>query len=685
MWSGSATVPLHILKTPCPMRKYLFFIVTLLMPLQLLAWKPLFVGHRGCYKGVENTVEAYRNGVDVYGYDGLECDVRVTADGKYVISHDETTERLGGSLTVASATLEQLQAENYTQTRGGTTYTGKICTVAEYLDICVEKNVFPVVELKWTTGINNNDMSNFPGLAQLIIQHGLADKVIILTSMKNSLEYVRTNYPDFTCQWLCNANWDGNEQWCKTWNFAPSISTGNFDIHTVKKFHNLDLPVACWTVDTEANYKKYGQMGVAMMTCNYLMPSEMGELDPIDWDAIDDVLPPLELKCDTLFSFTRFKGNLPQGFPSKNANESTHTTGQQAAIIDGVFYVNDYGTSTLLAYDSEGATTHNLAGTNSHGCTHDDAGNLILRNDGITPNPGKLRIYPYGETTPVDIDFELPFPGQTNFITASGDVMSSQGGFVYFFPNQQKRANIVHIANGALVGVSASQELSIAGSTAGVVYPQDNDTTHFYYQVRSNGFYLYDKGDKGEFFAAGSSVNPPARNSSIGFATATINGHKLFIHPSGTNYNGGFTVRDISAESYPVLTVEPMGNGGYTTNASVGMFMKVVPEDENSVILYEYCMGNGYAAYRLYTEVTGVKRVKAEKPKLTLAPNPASDLLTIKSGQPIGDIDIYSLDGSLMQTIKGAQADTQTISVAHLPAGHYIIQADKEAQVLIKR
>jgi glycerophosphoryl diester phosphodiesterase len=253
------------------------------------AWKPLFVGHRGCNIGVENTVEAYRNGVDIYGYDGLECDVRVTRDGFYVISHDETTNRLGGNLTVADATLAQLREETYTQTRGGVTYTGHICTVAEYLAICVEKGVFPVIELKWTTGINNNDMSNFDGLAHLVIDQGLTDKVIFLTSMKKSQEYIAEHYPQFTRQWLCNANWEGNEQWCKEFGLHPSISTGNFDAATVKTFHDMGLNVAMWTVDTKANYLKYGNMGVYMMTCNSLRPSEMPELEAIDWgtDALE--------------------------------------------------------------------------------------------------------------------------------------------------------------------------------------------------------------------------------------------------------------------------------------------------------------------------------------------------------------------------------------------------------------
>ena len=273
------------------MRRLFTFLLVLAIAADAWAWKPLFVGHRGCNIGVENTVEAYRNGVDVYGYDGLECDVRVTKDGFYVISHDETTNRVGGNLTVADATLAELQAEQYTQTRSGVTYTGHICTVAEYLAICVEKDVFPVIELKWTTGINNNDMSNFDGLAHLVIDQGLADKVIFLTSMKKSQEYIAEHYPQFTRQWLCNDNWQGNEEWCLQYGLHPSISIGNFDANTVKTFHNMGLNVAMWTVDTKANYLKYGNMGVYMMTCNSLNPSEMPELEDIDWgtEGLDDV------------------------------------------------------------------------------------------------------------------------------------------------------------------------------------------------------------------------------------------------------------------------------------------------------------------------------------------------------------------------------------------------------------
>ena len=73
------------------------------------AWKPVFVGHRGCGNGVENTVEAYRYGVTHYGYAGLECDVKVSADGQYIISHDNTTTRLGGQLDVNQIRFRQIK------------------------------------------------------------------------------------------------------------------------------------------------------------------------------------------------------------------------------------------------------------------------------------------------------------------------------------------------------------------------------------------------------------------------------------------------------------------------------------------------------------------------------------------------------------------------------------------------
>lgn len=234
------------------------------------------VGHRGCVIGVENTVEAYRAAHDVYGYDGIECDVRVTADGEYVIMHDESTARLGDSLVVTESTLAQLKALELRQTRRGFTYTGRVCTVAEYLDICVSTGMFPVIELKWTAGINNNDMSNFDGLARLVEERGLTDRAVILTSMRQSLEYVRRHHPRLRCQWLCRKAWVDRLDWCREWGIEPSIMWGDYDAATVERFAAQGQRVATWTIDGVPTALAARRMGVAVITTNMVDPLVMG-------------------------------------------------------------------------------------------------------------------------------------------------------------------------------------------------------------------------------------------------------------------------------------------------------------------------------------------------------------------------------------------------------------------------
>lgn len=672
------------------MRK-LLILMCAAVALQASAWKPIFVGHRGCNKGVENTVEAYRNGVDFYHYTGLECDVRVTSDGEYVISHDETTNRVGGNLTVANATLAQLKAENYSQTRSGSTYTGTICTMAEYLDICVEKGAFPVIELKWTTGINNSDMSKFPGLAALIEEKGLTSKAVILTSMKNSLEYVRTNYPALQCQFLCNANWATNFDWIVKWKLTPSIEAGCFDKYTVKKFHDVGLPVAVWTVDSKANYQAYGEMGVSMFTCNSLVPADMPELAEIDWDAIVPPQEALEVTIDTIFGHTMANKTMPQNFPSGVAG-SKYLSAQQGAITStGLCFANNYTTSELVMITPKGEVSA-VPGTTSHGTCLDDAENLILRNDGITKTPSKLVVYPKADINaqPVNITFELSEAGQTNFITACGDILSPEGGYVFFFQNALSYVTTLYIANGEVQEVIKSGATSFASSTAGMVFPIDGTPNKFIYQVRNQGYNLYNGTDKGKYVTGSLNTTQPNSNSSVGGAYFVLEGHEMFLYTSGTNYNGGFSVRDMSANNAAIANIAPLGTGGYTANPSCGSFFRVVPETNSSVIVYDYTMGNGYACYHIYTEnydpnATGVKDVNTTVTKVSTYPNPTSDMLNVNAGKTINEVNVYDLAGKVVAKVQGNGENAISVDLSSLAKGVYVVNVDGVSSKVIKK
>ena len=569
---------------------------------QAYAWKPLFAGHRGSYRGVEQTEEAFMNGINYYGYTGLEIDVKTTSDGEYVCWHDDDLSRVGHSVSIPNSNFADLKDLTLTQTRGGVEYTGKLCTVDRFLEICKENNIFPIIELKWATGINTGDMSRFPGLYKLIEKHGLVEKTHILTSMQKSLEYVRTNYPQLQCQYLCYEVTESRYTWCKTWCIRPSVQTGGLSKAMARKCHEAGMDVVCWTVNSEASYLQHGELGCPIMTCDYLMPADMPELEEIDWEALAPT-PALEaLYVTPLFNFTETAGTLPENFPTTLSG--SYTQAQEAAFIDGVFYMADYNTKKVVAVDTTGKVFEpgiEIA-TLRHGTCRDDAGNLILHTSENVKVPTQLTVYKAEDNTEHVINFALNNNGQTNFPTASGDIFSAAGGYVYFFPNGQKSVEVVKIANGEFVSTT-SCAVSLTGTTAGYVIPIDNTPNHFIYQVRSDGYHLYKNGDKGSYMTSPNGTSAPARNNSIGGAHFKINEHDMFVYMSGAHYKGGWTVRDMtSADLTPMYTEAQLGNGGYYANASVGAFFWWERVDEVTINLYEYCLGHGIAGWELSAE-----------------------------------------------------------------------------------
>ena len=566
---------------------------------QAYAWKPLFAGHRGSYRGVEQTEEAFMNGINHYGYTGLEIDVKTTSDGEYVCWHDDDLSRVGHSASIPNSKFEDLKDLTLTQTRGGVQYTGKLCTVDRFLEICKDNNIFPIIELKWATGINNNDMSRFPGLYKLIEKHGLVEEARILTSMQKSLEYVRTNYPALQCQFLCYEVTEARFTWCKQWGINPSVQTGGLSKAMARKCHDAGMEVACWTVNSESSYVQHGNLGCTTMTCDYLMPNDMPELEDIDWEALSPT-PPLDaLYVTPLFNRTETAGTLPENFPTTLSGD--YTQAQEAAFIDGVFYIADYNAKKVVAVDTAGNIWEPGIeyATLRHGICRDDAGNLILHTSESVSTPNQLTVYKAEDNTEHVINFTLNNNGQTNFPTASGDIFSAAGGYVYFFPNKMKSVEVVKIANGEFVSTT-SCAVSLTGSTAGYVIPIDNDPNHFIYQVRSDGYHLYKNSDKGSYMTSPNGTTAPARNNTVGGAHFQLNGHDMFVHMSGSHYKGGWTIRDMTAADItPMYTEAQLGNGGYNANASVGAFFWWERLDSITVNLYEYCLGHGIAGWEI--------------------------------------------------------------------------------------
>ena len=245
----------------------------------------LIVGHRGSQWGVENTRAAFINGAEAGAW-ALECDIRVTADGTFVISHDDSYKRLGGPATkIAKMTTQEVLNTRLTSKRHGITYAGNPCTLGEFLDICIEHNVVPVVEVKVCTSIHSNTKAEnepvfdgIPALINLIDQKGLTDKVVIISFMPGVVDFIHRHYPDVTVQVLAGDE-DGPIEdwvdWCIEYNMDLDVIHTIVTKEAVDRMHAAGLKVNVWTVDKVEDFERVKAAGVDFITTNARFPKQL--------------------------------------------------------------------------------------------------------------------------------------------------------------------------------------------------------------------------------------------------------------------------------------------------------------------------------------------------------------------------------------------------------------------------
>ena len=138
--------------------------------------RPLNIAHRGASRVVpENTLAAFEKALEL-GANGIEFDVRLSADGVPVVIHDATvdatTDGTGRVEAMELAALKQLDAgSSFAPSFAGT----RIPTLAEVLET-VEGDVLLNVELKDSALLHS-------GLEQAVVdvirQHGNAEQVLL--------------------------------------------------------------------------------------------------------------------------------------------------------------------------------------------------------------------------------------------------------------------------------------------------------------------------------------------------------------------------------------------------------------------------------------------------------------------------------------------------------------------------
>ena len=120
---------------------------------------PKMFAHRGCWSKIcpENSIPAVERAAR-HGYMGLECDVKMTSDGKMVLMHDKTINRtcrnaddyskIQGKVKIEDLTFKELR-NNYVLESPNRDYRMPVPTLEELLKECKKHNIVPMLHSKY--------------------------------------------------------------------------------------------------------------------------------------------------------------------------------------------------------------------------------------------------------------------------------------------------------------------------------------------------------------------------------------------------------------------------------------------------------------------------------------------------------------------------------------------------------
>ena len=227
------------------------------------------VAHRGL-SGIEleNTCAAFVAAGN-RDYWGIETDVHQTADGKFVIFHDDVTGRVAvEDIPVELSTFEKLRSLQLKEVRNHDAIRVdlKMPTPEEYFAICKRYEKVAVFELK-----NPFEKPLIEELVAIAKREMGLDKVVFISFFLQNLVFVREVAPEAICQFLTSGE--------VTDELVEKLIDRKMDLDVyhlrvtkelVDKLHAAGLEVNCWTVDDPNRAAALVEMGVDYITSNIL-------------------------------------------------------------------------------------------------------------------------------------------------------------------------------------------------------------------------------------------------------------------------------------------------------------------------------------------------------------------------------------------------------------------------------
>lgn len=226
--------------------------------------KTKFIAHRGYSQiATENTIDAFEKAASERYFKGIECDIKITKDQKFVVFHDDNTKRLSKvNLVIKDSTYQELQAVNLkNKVTGKFDPTFKIPLFTEYLEICIKANKIAVVEIKAV--LTAEQINN---LYALIKDYNYLEKTTLISFDLNNLVLLRASDSKIKLEYLVEKFDDDLITVAKNFNLDFNFHKRIPNQKIIKELHKNNIKVNTYTVNSKRKKNQLKALKIDFIT-----------------------------------------------------------------------------------------------------------------------------------------------------------------------------------------------------------------------------------------------------------------------------------------------------------------------------------------------------------------------------------------------------------------------------------
>ncbi|MBQ8804018.1 MAG: hypothetical protein IJZ53_10310 [Tyzzerella sp.] len=227
------------------------------------------IAHRGvCGLERENTAAAFVAAGN-RSYFGIETDIHETADGKFIIIHDDNTQRVSGDDYIVEQTeFDTLRSITLFDRKSEEKRADLVLpTLEEYISICKRYEKIAVLELK-----NKMKAETILQIAKTIEELDYLESTIFISFALSNLVALREAYPQQQAQYLVEKieNMTDLLETLKKYRFDIDAKHTCITEEIAEEFHRNGIKINVWTVNKVEIAEKLEEIGVDYITTNII-------------------------------------------------------------------------------------------------------------------------------------------------------------------------------------------------------------------------------------------------------------------------------------------------------------------------------------------------------------------------------------------------------------------------------